>query len=97
MDEYDKHLNRLLDSLKARPSDRALDAIEPRVWQRIAARTARSGAVGQVQWRAAAVGFALSLGVAFGSTATARSGHPEISVFSSRAALAPSTILEGRL
>lgn len=97
MDGYDKDLDRLLDGLKATPSDRALDALEPRVWQRVAAHTARSGGTGQLQWRAAAVGFALSLGAAFGGAASARSGEPEISVFSTNSALAPSTILEGRL
>lgn len=90
-------LDRLLAALQAQAPERRLDGLEARVWQRIAARTAVASP-GLLQWRAAAVGLSLSLGVAFGGAAAAArtEGSGEMAVFSARASLAPSTLLEGR-
>lgn len=93
----DPQLDRLLATLKAQHEDGRLASLEPRVWQRVAARTAAGGPLGQLQWRAAAVGLSLSLGAAFGGAAAAPAAAPaEMAVFSSHVALAPSTILDGR-
>lgn len=83
-----------LRQLKAQPIDHALDALEPNVWQRVAACTARMPVV-MLPWRAAAVGLSLSLGATFGGAAAGPSEPDEMAVFSAHAALAPSTILEG--
>ena len=89
-------LDRMLARLSAQRPDRALQGLEPLVWQRIAARSARSSPV-LVPWRAAAAGLALSLGAAFGGVAAASAEQgQEMAVFSTRASLAPSTILEGQ-
>lgn len=93
----DQELDRLLAALKSQGLDRRLETVEARVWQRVAARGAPEGSPGLLQWRAAAVGLSLSLGAAFGGAAAARPGEPaEMAVFSSHAALAPSTLLDGR-
>jgi hypothetical protein len=97
MNVMDSQLDRLLAVLKDQRDDGRLASLEPRVWQRLAARTASGTSLGQLQWRAAAIGLALSLGAAFGGAAAAPTAAPaEMAVFSSQVALAPSTILDGR-
>ena len=97
MDKFDD-LDRLLARLKSETAMPRLDALEPQVWQKIARHLVRGGLAAQLQWRAAAVSLALSLGAAFGGAAAAGTGpSSEMEVFSAQAALAPSTILEGRL
>lgn len=96
LDESRSDLDRLLAQLKAQPSDRMLQSLEPHVWERIAAHATRGGVASQRQWRVAAVGLSLSLGAAFGGAAAAGPGTPpEMAVFSVHTMLAPSTILEG--
>ena len=95
----DQQLDRLLARLKAQEADRRLDQIEPRVWARIAASRGRgAGMAAQLQWRAAAVGLALTFGAAFGGVAAAARPDkaPEMAIFSTHTALAPSTLIEGR-
>ncbi len=90
-------LDQLMGRLDAETAIPQLNALEPQVWQKIAKRDARGGLASQPQWRATAVSLALALGAAFGGAATAGAqAAPEMEVFSSQAALAPSTILEGR-
>lgn len=86
-----------LSSLRAEPPSAAFGQIEPRVWRSIeSARRARAAAPALYVARAAAVAGALGLGIASGgATADAVAGQPqEISAFSVRAQLAPSTLLD---
>lgn len=95
----DQQLDGLLARLKTQAPDRRLDQVEPHVWGRIAVSRRQGASLAtQIQWRAAAVGLAMTLGAAFGGVAAAaRPGEaPEMAVFSTRAALAPSTLIEGR-
>ena len=97
VDQFDD-LDQLLVRLKSGTAAPRLDALEPQVWQKIAGHSLPGGLAAQFQWRAAAVGLALSLGAAFGGAAAAGTGAAaEMEVFSAQAALAPSTILEGGL
>jgi hypothetical protein len=95
VDAFKSDLDRLMAQLRAQPSDSALHSLEPRVWRRIASGAARGNVTGQLQWRAAAVGLALSLGAVFGGFAPGSGAPTEMAVFSAYATLAPSTILEG--
>ncbi|WP_041373351.1 hypothetical protein [Phenylobacterium zucineum] len=87
-----------LIQLGAEPPPAGLDELESRVWRRIAeVRAARAAAPVTNSVRVAAVIAALGLGAASGSlTAAAAAVEPsEISAFSLRADLAPSTLLDG--
>lgn len=95
MNDHD-HLDRMLAALRAQPGDPRLASLEPRVWQRVAARAAPSSWGRQLRWQGTAVAMAMSLGAVIGGAAAAKSGEPrEMAVFSTDAALAPSTILAG--
>ena len=86
-----------LRSLGAEPPAAGFAQIETRVWRSIeSVRRARAVAPTLYVVRAAAVVGALGLGIASGgATAVAVAGEPqEISAFSARAQLAPSTLLD---
>ena len=87
-------LDLLLSSLAEASPDRDLSALEPRVWQRIAAAERTLPLAG---WRLPAVSAlgAMLVGIASTSVATAR--PVDHSPFSSAVALAPSTLLEASL
>ena len=83
--------------LRGEPPAGGFQQIEPRVWRSIeGVRQARAAAPTLYVARAAAVAGALGLGIASGgATAAAVAGQPqEISAFSVRAQLAPSTLLD---
>jgi hypothetical protein len=86
-----------LRSLRAEPRAAAYDEIDQQVWRRIdGVRRARSAAPILYAVRTAAVVSALGLGIATGgATAAALAAYPqEVSAFSVRADLAPSTLLD---
>ena len=90
-----RRLDEDLNALRAAPTPAALDQLEGRVWGEIAAlRESRAAATLFLPVRAAAITVALGLGVAGGSfTAAATAAEtPEISAFSLKARLAPSTL-----
>ncbi len=94
-----RRLDEDLNALRAAPAPAELGALEARVWRDIAAlRENRATASLLLPIRAAVITAALGLGVAGGSftAAAAAAESPEISAFSLKAHLAPSTLLEGR-
>jgi hypothetical protein len=87
-------LDRLLADLASAPADRRLDQLEPAVWARIEAE--RRPVAGFLRpARAATVALALVGGAVLGGLQTARAPQAE-SVLTADAALAPSTLLDGR-
>lgn len=98
MKAMDQELDRLFARLKAQGPDRRLDGLEPQVFERIAhQRRIAAGLTAQLQWRAAAIGLALSFGAAFGGIMAGQpSDMTEMAVFSVNSVFAPSTILERR-
>lgn len=92
----DEQLDKGLAALKAERPDARLSGLETRVWARIAeARTTRAAGWLVAPAGAAAIAGALLIGAATGGlAASAMANEPhEISVFSTNAALAPSTLL----
>ncbi|HWA23729.1 MAG TPA: hypothetical protein VG735_15150 [Caulobacterales bacterium] len=88
-------LEDLLLRLREAPTDRPLEQLEPAVWARIdAARREPARLDGAWGWRAALAALMLSTGAFASSVAAAQS--QENSPFAIHAALAPSTLLEGR-
>lgn len=93
-----RRLDEDLHALRAAPAPAELDHLEGRVWREIAVlRDSRATATLFLPVRAAAIAAALGLGIAGGSlTAAATAAEsPEISAFSLKSHLAPSTLLEG--
>ena len=85
-------LDNLLATLGAQPADRHLDNLEPAVWARL--RDASAGVT--TGWRVVMAALALGLGTAVGGVAASAAAPVDaMAAFSSRAALAPSTLLEG--
>lgn len=92
------HLDDDLKALSAAPAPTSLDTLEGRVWRDIAAlRDSRAAASLFLPVRAAAITVALGVGVVGGSFAAGAAPRdaPEISAFSLKSRLAPSTLLEG--
>ena len=92
-------LERLLHQLTQMPADRSLDQLEADVWQRIGVlQVKRSEMRLAVAVQAMAVSLALFVGTVVGSmeAASLSRAPQEMSVFSSKAHLAPSTLLEAR-
>lgn len=89
-------MNNELENLIARLRDRAptgtTTGLEVRVWAKIALDQREASPIVIWGWRSAAAGVALSLGLLAEGISTAHAS-PELSLFSSRAALAPSTLL----
>lgn len=86
-------LDEMLAALRSQPADRRLDSLEPAVWTRLQGQTAPGVTAG---WRAAMAALALGLGAAVGAaSASAAAPSDAMAAFSSRAAFAPSTLLEG--
>ena len=92
-------LDKELEALRDEPTPPELVDLEGRVWRRLELLREEKRAVTAMflPVRVAAVLVALGLGVAGGtlSAAAAVADAPEISAFSLRAHLAPSTLLEG--
>lgn len=86
-------LDRMLAAIRERPPAPSLDDLEPRVWERIGSGTLASPVHTAWRWQAGLAAVMLTFGVYAGSAATAR--NPEAAPFDVRAALAPSTLLEG--
>lgn len=91
-------LDELVDLLAASPTDRQLEGLEAEIGRSIGLhrREARASAA-LAPVRFAGVGIALAMGIAAGGAAamaTAMSTQP-LSVFSTSAGLAPSSLLEG--
>ena len=84
----------LLSHLNGARADRGLEALESNVWARIAAQRRRPASPALWAWRAAAAAVMLTIGALSGGAQAARA-VPELSLFSPRADLAPSTLLEG--
>jgi hypothetical protein len=80
----------LLARLERLPPDRSLAPLEPLVWRRIAAQS--PGQSASWGWRASIVAVALAFGALSGSAVAARQPS-ELALFSTHAALAPSTLL----
>jgi hypothetical protein len=85
-----------LRSLRAEPPGAGFGQIETRVWGSVESLRRARAAAPTLYVRAAAVVGALGLGIASGgATAVAVAGQPqEVSAFSVRAQLAPSTLLD---
>jgi hypothetical protein len=89
-------LEDLVAQLRARPPQRSLAGLEADVWSRIAGRQRMPSPVAIWGWRSAAAALLLAVGIMAGS-ATIAQASPELALFSTRTALAPSTLLgEGR-
>lgn len=89
-------LDELAAQLQKRPSDRSLDGLEGRVWSDIVARQREASPAAIWGWRSAVAALLLAIGV-IAEGATAAQASSEHALFSSRTALAPSTLLgEGR-
>ena len=85
-------LDELLATLGAQPVDRRLDNLEPAVWARL--HDASAGVT--TGWRVVMAALALGLGTAVGGVAASAAAPADaMAAFSPRAALAPSTLLEG--
>lgn len=69
-----------------------LDGLEARVWEHVAARQRAPSTSALWGWRSAAFVTLLAIGVIAGG-AGMRSPRPELALFSSHVALAPSTLL----
>ncbi len=95
-DDMNDSLDDLLTQLRTQGVDRELGFVERDVRRHIAeARLARAAFVPA---RMAAVGIALVLGTSVGGlTAASAIAAPRPSIFASADALAPSTLLDGRL
>lgn len=92
-------LDEALRALRSEPRPASYQQLEPRVWRGIdQVRQMRAAAPALYAARAAAVVGALGLGVASGgATAAAVAGQSqEVSAFSLKAQLAPSTLLDHR-
>ena len=85
-------LDELTALLQAKAPERSLAGLEARVWSAIAVRQRAMSPVTIWGWRSAAAALLLAIGVVAGGAAAAQAS-PELALFSSRAALAPSTLL----
>lgn len=85
-------LEDLVAQLRARATDRSLAGLEARVWSRIAGRQRMASPVAIWGWRSAAAALLLAIGVMAGGATMARAS-PELALFSTQTALAPSTLL----
>jgi hypothetical protein len=85
-------LEDLLARLGKSPPDHALLGLETRVWARIAARAREMSPAALWGWRSAAAALLLTLGLVVGG-ATGAQAAADAGVFTTRAALAPSTLL----
>jgi hypothetical protein len=88
-------LDRLLAELAATPADRRLDQLEPAVWARLERRPRPAADRLFVRVRAATVALATLGGALIGGLQAARAPEPQPALLAD-AALAPSTLLEGR-
>lgn len=82
----------LVAQFGAGTSDRSLVGLEARVWSRIVARQRLASPAAIWGWRSAAAALLLTIGVVAGG-ATVGHVSPELALFSSQPALAPSTLL----
>ena len=85
------NLEDLMAQLGKGPPDRALAGLEQRVWVRIAARQREASPVTLWGWRSATAALVLTLGLIVGGVSAQASA--DAGIFSTRAALAPSTLL----
>lgn len=93
----DNDLDELTARLQATPPERSLAGLEACVWSAIALRQRAILPVTIWGWRSAVAALLLTIGVVAGAATAAQAASPELALFSSRAALAPSTLLgEGR-
>jgi hypothetical protein len=88
-------LDELLADLAATPAGRRLDQLEPAVWARLQHRERRDADHRIVRVRVAAVALAMVGGALIGGLQAWRAPEPQPILFAD-AALAPSTLLEGR-
>ena len=85
-------LEEFLARLKRLPRDRSLAGLEARVWSAIRS-PARSASPALIWgWRSAAAAAIMSIGILLQATAVTRPAS-ELALFTSRPALAPSTLL----
>lgn len=85
-------LEDLLVQLGKTPPDHALVGLEARVWGRITGRAREMSPAALWGWRSAAAALLLTLGLIVGG-ATGAQASADAGVFTTRAALAPSTLL----
>ena len=92
-------IDQWLELMARQGPDHPLNQLEPAVWNRITkAEEARRVGLVLTSWRSAAIALALTGGVAAGSAgaASALAKPAELSAFSVKSSLAPSTLLSGR-
>lgn len=82
----------LLAKLRDRQPSRSLVGLEARVWASISARQRDVPATTIWGWRSAAAALLLAVGI-MAQGARAAQASPELDLFTSRTALAPSTLL----
>jgi hypothetical protein len=85
-------LDRLLAALRDRPTPRALNNLEPRVWERIEGARLDTAPALAWRWQAGLAAVMLTFGVFAGGAAAARPEN-DFSPFAVHAAYAPSTLL----
>lgn len=85
-------LEDLLAQLGKSPPDHALLELEQRVWARITGRAREMSPAALWGWRSAAAALLLTFGLIVGG-ATGAQASADAGIFTSRAALAPSTLL----
>lgn len=88
-----RSLDEMLAALAAREPDRSLLGLEARVWATIGERQRAPSAAALWGWRSATAAVLLAVGLLSQGATLAQASSSELELFSSRATLAPSTLL----
>jgi len=88
-----RSLDDWLAALAARGPDRSLLGLETRVWAKIGERQRAPSAAALWGWRSATAAVLLTVGLLTQGATLAQASSSELELFSSRATLAPSTLL----
>ncbi len=88
-----RSLDEMLAALAAREPDRSPLGVEARVWATIGERQRTPSAATLWGWRSATAAVLLTVGLLTQGATLAQAPSSELELFSSRAALAPSTLL----
>lgn len=88
-----RSLDEMLAALAQREPDRSLLGLETRVWAKIGERQRAPSAAALWGWRSATAAVLLAVGLLSQGATLAQASSPEFELFSSRATLAPSTLL----